>query len=124
MKYIYLIAWREYAENARTKGFWLGLLLVPAIIFISIQVPLWLQKKGTPVRYYVLVDQSGSLAPVIESRLNHAHQKQVLAELNDYARKHLVSPSGTNGVNPPTLDQFMSQGGEAGYLEKIGRAHV
>ena len=37
MKYIYLIAWREYAENARTKGFWLGLLLVPAIIFISIR---------------------------------------------------------------------------------------
>ena len=68
MKYIYLIAWREYSENARTKGFWLGLLLVPFIIFLSIQVPVWLQKKGTPTRYYVLADQSGSLAPSIKSR--------------------------------------------------------
>ena len=28
MKYIYLIAWREYAENAKTRGFWIGLLVV------------------------------------------------------------------------------------------------
>jgi ABC-2 type transport system permease protein len=116
MKYIFLIAWREYSENARTKGFWLGLLLVPAIILLSIQVPVWLQKKGTPTRHYVLVDQSGSLAPVIESRLNRAHQQQVLAELNDYARKHVT---GTNATRPPSLDQFISQGGEAVYLEKI-----
>jgi len=116
MKYAFLVAWREYAENARTKGFWLGMLLVPAIIFLSIQVPIWLQKKGTPIRYYVLVDQSDSLAPVIESQLNRAHQKQVLAELNDYARRHAT---GTNAAQPPALDQFISQGGEPVYLEKL-----
>lgn len=118
MKYIFLIAWREFAENARTKGFWLGLLLVPAIIFISIQVPIWLQKKGAPVRYYVLVDQSGSLAPVIEARLNRAHQRQVLSDLNDYARRFVT---GTNNTSPPSLDQFMSQGGEEEHLEKLQR---
>ena len=116
MKYIYLIAWREYSENARTKGFWLGLLLVPFIIFLSIQVPVWLQKKGTPTRYYVLADQSGSLAPVIEVRLDREHQKQVLADLGEYARKHLA---GTNSAQLPSLDQFISHGGEAVYLEKI-----
>ena len=75
MKYIHLIAWREYAENAKTKGFWIGLLVVPLIIFGSIQIPIWLQKKGTPTRYYVLVDQSETLAPVIESRLERAQQR-------------------------------------------------
>ena len=115
MKYALLVAWREYAENAKTKGFWLGMLLVPLIIFASIQVPLWLQKKGTPTRYYVLVDQSESLAPVIEVRLERAYQKQVLAELSDYVRKHVT---GINGADP-SLDQFMNQGGEAGYLEKL-----
>ncbi len=116
MKYIFLIAWREYAENARTKGFWLGLLLVPVIIFLSIQVPVWLQKKGTPVRYYVLVDQSDILSPVIESRLDREHRKQVLAGLNDYARKHAT---GTNATQSPSLEQFISQGGETTYLEKL-----
>ncbi len=116
MKYIFLIAWREYAENARTKGFWLGLLLVPLIFLLSIQVPVWLQKKGTPTRYYVLVDQSGILAPVIEARLNHEHQRRVFADLNDYSRKHVT---GTNATTPPSLDQFLSQGGEAGYPEKF-----
>ena len=116
MKYIFLIAWREYSENARTKGFWLGLLLVPLIFFLSIQVPVWLQKKGTPTRYYVLVDQSGSLAPVIEAKLDRAHQQQVLNALNDYSRKHVT---GANAPRPPSLDQFINQGGETAYLEKI-----
>jgi ABC-2 type transport system permease protein len=116
MKYIFLIAWREYSENARTKGFWLGLLLVPLIFLLSIQVPVWLQKKGTPTRHYVLVDQSGSIAPVIEAKLNRVHQQQVLTALNDYSRKHVT---GTNATRPPSLEQFVGQGGEAVYLEKI-----
>jgi ABC-2 type transport system permease protein len=120
MKYSLLVAWREYAENAKTKGFWLGMFLVPLIIFASIQVPMWLQKKGTPVRYYVLVDQSESLAPVIEARLHRTHQQQVLNELNDYSRKHVA---GTNTARPPSLDQFISQGGETAYLGKI-RTHL
>lgn len=116
MKYAFLVAWREYVENARTKGFWLGMLLVPVIIFFSIQVPIWLQKKGTPTRYYALVDQSETLAPVIQSRLERAYQRQVLAELNNYARKH---QAGADGLNPPSLDQFIEQGGQAGYLERL-----
>jgi ABC-2 type transport system permease protein len=119
MKYIYLIAWREYAENARTKGFWIGLLIVPLIIFGSIQIPIWLQKKGTPTRYYVLVDQSETLAPVIESRLERAQQRRVFDAFNDYARKNTASDSGTNKFNPPSFEQFASQGGEAAYLEKL-----
>lgn len=119
MKYIYLIAWREYAENAKTKGFWIGLLIVPLIIFGSIQIPIWLQKKGTPTRYYVLVDQSETLAPVIESRLERAQQRRVFDALNDYARKNTVSDSGTNKFSPPSFEQFAAQGGEAAYLEKL-----
>ena len=115
MKYSLLVAWREYAENAKTKGFWLGIILVPLIIFGSVQVPMWLQKKGTPVRYYVLVDQSESLAPVIEARLNRTHQQQVMADLNDYVRKHVT---GVNGEGP-SLDQFISQGGQEFYLEQL-----
>lgn len=119
MKYVLLIAWREYAENAKTKGFWIGILLVPLIIFGSIQIPIWLQKKGTPTRYYVLVDQSETLAPVIESRLERAQQRRVFDALNDYARKNTTSDLGMNKFSAPAFEQFTAQGGEAGYLVKL-----
>ena len=69
MRYIFLVAWREYAENAKTKGFWIGLCMFPLIIFISTKVSILLQTKGTPTRYYVVVDQSGKFSGAIESRL-------------------------------------------------------
>lgn len=69
MRFISLVAWREYAENAKTKGFWIGLCMFPLIIFISVKVSVLLETKGTPVRYYVLVDQSGTFAPAVQARL-------------------------------------------------------
>jgi ABC-2 type transport system permease protein len=114
MRFAFLVAWREYAENAKTKGFWLGILLVPVIIFFSVQVPIWLETKGTPTRYYVLVDQSVTLAPVVESRLERSHQRQVLSALNDYARKHAES-----GATQPSLDEFISRGGQSNYLAQL-----
>lgn len=123
MKYALLVAWREYAENARTKGFWISLLLVPAIIFGSIQIPIWLQKKGTPTRYYILVDQSETLAPVIEARLEKAYQRQVFNAFNDYARRNAAVSTGSNSFNLPSYDQFTAQGGEAAFKEKL-QAHL
>ena len=73
MRYIFLVAWREYAENAKTKGFWIGLFMFPTIIFISVNVSVLLQTKGTPTRHYVLVDQSGEFAGVVNSRLEKFH---------------------------------------------------
>jgi ABC-2 type transport system permease protein len=119
MRFAFLVAWREYAENARTKGFWLGILLVPVIIFFSVQVPIWLETKGTPTRHYVLVDQSGTLAPVIEARLERSHQRQVLSALNEYARKQ----ADGYGAAPPSLDEFVSQGGQSNFLAQL-QAHL
>ncbi len=69
MKFAFLVAWREYAENAKTKGFWIGLLVLPLIILASAAIPVLLETKVTPVRHYVLVDQSGEFAAALESRL-------------------------------------------------------
>ena len=67
------LAWADWAEMARQwwdASTYNHILLVPVIIFFSIQVPIWLETKGTPTRHFVLVDQSGTLAPVIESRVD------------------------------------------------------
>jgi len=129
MRYALLVAWREYAENAKTKGFWIGIFLLPVILFLSIQVPIWLEKKATPVRYFVLVDQSGKFADVVESGLEKHHQKQLLEELNDYARKNAAGPEVPallkefNEHNPRAVDKFMTRGGKESFLAQL-RPHL
>ena len=86
MKYAYLVAWREYVESAKAKGFWIGIFIMPAILFLSIQVPVWLEQKATPIRYFVLVDQSRQFAPVVDAALERARQKQMLEALREYVR--------------------------------------
>src|SRR5260221_12892172 len=88
MRCAFLVAWRESAESAKTKGFWLGMFLIPAILFLSIQTPIWLEQKATPIRYFVLLDQSKSLGAVVESAIERAHQKRVLDALHEYAAKY------------------------------------
>lgn len=69
MRFVFLVALREYVENAKTKGFWIGMFMLPLMIFASVKVSVLLETKAAPVRHYVLIDQSGQFAPVIQSRL-------------------------------------------------------
>ena len=122
MKYALLVAWREYAECAKAKGFWIGIFLLPAILFLSIQAPIWLHKKATPIRYFVVVDQSTNLAPMVESALEKSYQRSVFNALKEYARKHSVSgqEAGTRAEKlPETLEAFMASGGRDSYLVKL-----
>jgi ABC-2 type transport system permease protein len=129
MRYAFLVAWREYAENAKTKGFWIGIFLLPVILFLSIQVPIWLEKKATPTRYFVLVDQSGKFAEVVQSGLEKHHQRKVLEELNDYARKNATGPEASallkefNETNPQSVEKFISKGGKEFFLSQL-RPHL
>jgi len=128
MRYIFLVAWREFFENAKTKGFWIGLLIFPLTLFLSIQVPIWLESKGTPVRYFVVVDQSGDLSEAALSALERDYQKNVLEELNDYARRNAdhSKPESADepsvvwrDANPRSVEAFMAKGGEDFYLAKL-----
>jgi ABC-type Na+ efflux pump permease subunit len=47
MKYAYLIAVREYLENVKTKGFWIGILLFPVILLASIKITRFLEEEAT-----------------------------------------------------------------------------
>src|SRR6185503_7481793 len=88
MRYAFLVAWREYAENARTKGFWIGLFLLPVILFLSGYVPVLLERKGRPTRHFVLVDQSGQFEKTVQDALEKRHQRRVLDALREYAKKN------------------------------------
>lgn len=88
MRYAFLVAWREYVENIKTKGFWIGILLFPTILFLAVQIPIFLEKKGTPIRYFLLVDRSGEFEKVIDTDLARAHQKRIADALRDYAQSY------------------------------------
>jgi ABC-2 type transport system permease protein len=131
MKYALLVAWREYAESIKAKGFWISIFLMPTMLFFSIQAPIWLEQKATPVRYYVLVDQSNDLGPNIEATLEKNYQKRVLEALGDYARKYSVAQSNSaassnplgldsdGDANPRSVESFISKGGKDAALEKL-----
>ena len=123
MKYAWLVAWREFSESAKTKGFWIGIFTFPLIIFLSIQTPIWLEKKATPVRYYVLVDQSSNLVDAVETKLEREYQQDVLGALKDYARKYSNTAAQSNNTDVlkklGSIDSFQAAGGKDAFLAQL-----
>jgi len=141
MKYAILVALREFAENAKTKGFWIGILIFPILIYVSTSASTFLEKTK-PVRNFVLVDASGELEETVEQALDRLHQRKVMGELASYAKKYARLPEGELEIdfekmpaidakgmaeqwasdNPEILDQFLKAGGLAMALEQLKSA--
>ncbi|MCX8229297.1 MAG: ABC transporter permease [Planctomycetota bacterium] len=119
MRNALLVASREYVDNARTKGFWIGILVLPIILVISVQVPRFLEKNATPTRNYILVDHSKNLESVVQKTMDDAYQLQVIEELATYASEHMMLPQGTN---MPDLESVPA-GGIAGMLQEFMNAN-
>lgn len=102
-----LVAGREYAENARTKGFWIGLLLFPLLLTAGIKVPVLLEKKGTPTRYFAVVDRSAELLPIVDAAVEAAHQRRVSTEKLAWMSAHQGAPKGTVPAFEPPRRRFV-----------------
>ena len=55
MRYLWLVGWREFMENARTKGFWLGIFLFPVIIFVKFTVNVTVLSQTMHVSAFIAV---------------------------------------------------------------------
>src|SRR5262245_34592251 len=126
MRNAFLIAWREFTENLKTKGFWIGIMIFPLIWTMAVQVPLLLDKKGTPTRNFVLVDASGEFETVVTNALHRAEQRRVLDALQSYALEQLARPadyreflSGSGASGDDSLDRYLAAGGQEAFLERI-----
>lgn len=86
MRYVWLVAWREFCENARTKGFWMGIFLFPIIIVLSGTLPVLLARQGVSTRHYVLMDLDGGFAPSIRAEMNRQRTAELDKELIAFAR--------------------------------------
>src|SRR5262245_17263227 len=121
MKYTLLIALREFAENAKTKGFWIGIFMLPLMMVIGFVVSSKLQ-RSEPARYFVVVDQSGEFAESIQRSVEWAHQRSVLQALGQHVREHLragQNPPMDLWPNPAAVDAFIAAGGKEAYLSKL-----
>jgi ABC-2 type transport system permease protein len=82
------IATREYAENARTKGFWINMLMFPVILLLSVKVPKLLEEKAKPIRQFALVDQSGQLGDIVRDAVERDYARLVMEKIGTYAQKY------------------------------------
>jgi ABC-2 type transport system permease protein len=121
MRYTLLIALREFAENARTKGFWIGIFMLPVIMAIGIVVAGSLA-RSEPSRYFVVVDKSGAFAEPIKHSVEWAHQRSVLQALGQYVQENLRAgqrPQLDLSANPAAVEPFIAAGGKDAYLARL-----
>jgi ABC-2 type transport system permease protein len=121
MRYTILIALREFQENAKTKGFWIGIFMFPLILLIGIGVSTKLA-KAEPARYFVVVDKSGAFAEPIKQAIEWEYQKSVLEALAQYVHEN-QRPGLQPPVDVPTyqaaVDAFIAAGGKDVYLARL-----
>ncbi|MBK6938961.1 MAG: ABC transporter permease [Planctomycetes bacterium] len=81
----WLVARREVLENIRTKGFWVGVLMLPIIMVVSVALPRFLEGQKE-VRKYAVVDRSGWMLAAIDERAAMPDMQRVLREAIDARR--------------------------------------
>ena len=120
MSYAFLIALREFVENAKTKGFWFGIFMFPLMIAAAIGITAWAE-RSEPSRHFVLVDQSGAFAESIEQSVERAYQRSVLQAVGRYIRQNLsggerdaidlsaVPADGGPPVDPAAVDKGLGE---------------
>jgi ABC-2 type transport system permease protein len=81
MRKIWQVAQREFMENVRTKGFWIGVLMFPIILGMSIGVPIMLEKAKSARRFAVL-DRSEWVLEAVRPALPQAARRFSLVELS------------------------------------------
>jgi ABC-2 type transport system permease protein len=106
MRVTLLIANREYLENVKTKGFWLGVLLVPVIFFGIFYLSSRLA-TATPTRYFVLIDQSGQYESAVDAAIQREHQRRIMQDFMAYLQANRKETAGT--TMPQTTNSRLNE---------------
>ncbi len=110
------IATREYAENARTKGFWINMLMFPIILLLSVKVPKLLEEKAKPVRQFALVDQSGLLGDIVRDAVERDYARLVMEKIGTYAQTYAKDKAA---VSAETLEKTAMPSDFAGRVKEF-----
>ncbi|GIL39869.1 ABC transporter permease [Roseiterribacter gracilis] len=86
MKRVLIIAQQEFRQFALTRGFWIALLMMPMLALAGATVPLVLSKQRA-TDPYVIVDQQGGWAEIVEAGFERSWQREQLRALAEYAQR-------------------------------------
>lgn len=100
MKYALRIAAREYGEHVRTRGFVIGLLLFPLMLFAGIRAPALLDEFAKPTRAFAVIDEGGGILPVIDAAIERQWKEKDEAARIAWEAKRAKDPQ-TKAYEPP-----------------------
>ena len=115
MRNLILVALREFADNVKTKGFWIGILIVPVLITAALGLGRLLERTK-PTRNFVLLDPSGRFEEAVLRALDRIQQREVLEALGEHLREH---------SDPARLEQLAREadaaaaGLQPGFVERF-----
>ncbi|MBM4058663.1 MAG: hypothetical protein FJ275_10590, partial [Planctomycetes bacterium] len=138
MRNAWLVACREFAENVHTKGFWLGIAMVPLLLVLGFSAQRLLE-SSTPSRAFVVVDPADVYGDAIDAAVERLHQREVLKAFGEYFSRHAVRgktvPAADleatpavdvekvlqefSDTNPAALEAFVNAGGLAVAMAKV-----
>lgn len=106
------IAWREFRYTALTKGFLIGAIILPAIMFAAIPLlPMLMSSKSAPlIGRVVVIDPTNSLAQSLEMSLPMSAQKTLENQDNSSISEPLkVELAVENVSDTKRIDEFRAQ---------------
>jgi ABC-2 type transport system permease protein len=79
MRKPWLVAQREFLENVRTKGFWIGIFVLPLLLTLSVVLPAVLEKTRKP-RQFAVIDHSGWVLEAVRPTLAEGAKRFTLID--------------------------------------------
>lgn len=96
---VVVIARREYLSRVKTKGFWIGTVLLPVLMLAMTILPSLILARAKSTLRLAIVDQTGKVGAPLQAKLEH----QTATEKDEAAPE---TPEVRSGRNQPPLSTF------------------
>jgi ABC-2 type transport system permease protein len=107
MKRILMVAGRDLKESMSTKGFWIGILMLPITFLVIGTVSGWVARQQPDVTFIVL-DRAGGYVDVIDKGLERGYRRAEMAQLQTYLDRNLTQ-AGAQAVTVAAIDRTAPQ---------------
>ncbi len=117
MNRILLVARRDFLQIVRTRAFKITLLALPIMLGVMVGATTLLRPPATTA--YVMVDQGGAFAPILEHRLELDYQRQVMRDLSAYALRWKAPLPAGGLADDATVENFIRNGGADAAVRRM-----
>jgi ABC-2 type transport system permease protein len=76
-----LIAFREFLENVRTKGFWIGIMMMPVVLLMVALVPILVESTRT-AKIFAVIDESDMTLAIVDKNIRQQDFRYFVTEFN------------------------------------------